>query len=109
MFLRMMRSDGVVERKRLFVEAHPRSFQHRNARQEGLQLAGEVGAPVRLRSSRSFAVYAAQDDKSFFSNVGKRASFRLGAPFRRTVVRVDVIGIVLAHGQDELHVTFGNL
>ena len=31
------------------------------------------------------------------------------APRGRTVVGIDVIGVVLAHGQDELHVTFSGV
>ena len=109
--LRIRRRDGVVERLRLLVERQPLAFEHPHARGERGRAAsrgtggasGSISSPpggtfVRARAASVCALARDRVERQLAR--GSASFFQSGW----TVVGVDVVRVVLAHGQHELHV-----
>ncbi len=103
----------VVEGARLLVERQALAGEHADAGRDCGELPLQVVAaqPLHLIGGLRHCADGAEQRLRLRRQIdeGNLDRFRLLLPLRRTVVSIDVIGIVLAERQHQLHVTFGDI
>jgi hypothetical protein len=105
------RRRDAVEAPRLFVEGELLPLQHLGLGDRGAELLDEVVAPQREHAVARYgdALDRLAQRRRLGVDAGEALLLRLHglAPFRRAVIGVDPVGVVLAEGQGEFHVTRG--
>ncbi len=115
LLLRVRRRDGVVERRRFGVEREALAAQHRETGAQRTHLRRQILVPELHQLVGGCRQRLALDRREQLGRVGvelgELAACRYGgrAPLRRAVVGVDIVGIVHADGEHELHVACGEL
>jgi hypothetical protein len=105
---------GVVQRLRFLVEGQLRAIEHPHARSKRFELALEVITPQYDELVRAIGLRQIRDVRDQPLRAGADVRERrllpsgLGLPFGRPVERIDIVRIVLAEREDQLHVPFGN-
>ena len=107
------RRHRVVERARLLVERQALAVEHADAGRDRGELPLQVVAaqPLHLIRRLRDGVDRAEQRLRLRRQLGegRLARFRLLLPLRRTVVGIDVVGVVLAERQHQLHIAFGDV
>ena len=109
------RRDRVVQGARLVVERERPSTQHPDPCLQRLELPTQILVPQLhqfLRVRGGLGPVQLHDQRTGLGAdlvERQRPPFGVGAPRLRTVVRVDIVAVVLPHRQHQLHVAFGDV
>ncbi len=104
--------NGIVERPRLLIEAQLCTAEHAHTRTQRLELPADIlmTQPSQLIAGR---VQLCELAEQLFGIFVDRCQSRLSTldvrlPFRRAIVRIHVVGVMLPERQHQLDVSFGH-